>query len=91
MTEHPKAPEEAETPEMSAYIGTAIVEWTKRHGIKNASGAVVGDTAQALAALADTAAELVGRLPARGQRRVARAEFEHRFRKQIVTIGGRTD
>lgn len=81
-------PEAANPPAMSAYVATAIVEWSRRYGRKSADGQAVGDTAEALIALADTAGELVRRLPSRGQRRLARAEFEKRFRNQIVTVGG---
>lgn len=72
-------PKKEETPDLAAYIGVAIVEWFKRYGEKDAAGRPVADTARTLVALADTAGEVISRLPTRKERRLARAGFELRF------------
>lgn len=74
-------------PTLSTYVGVAIVEWFRRYGARNEAGEPVADTAQALAALAETAGELVARLPSREERRKARAGFETRFRRSHSAVG----
>lgn len=74
-------------PDLSAYIGVAIVEWYKRYGERDGGGQPQADTAQTLAALADTAGALVARLPSRDDRRQARAAFEARFRRAHTALG----
>jgi hypothetical protein len=89
----PEAPKDAPPPEAKAvpklavYVGIAIVEWFRRYGRRDAAGDPIGDTTAALEALADTAGELIGRLPAREMRRKARAGFEARFRRAHAAVG----
>lgn len=78
---------QTQPPALSAYIAVAVVEWFKRYGEKNEAGQPQADTAQSLVALAETAGELVARLPTREQRRLARASFEKRFRRAHTAMG----
>lgn len=66
---------------LSAYLGVAIAEWSKKQGAREVDASVV------LTALAETAGEVVARLPSREDRRTARAGFEKVFRRAHTALG----
>ena len=74
-------------PAFSDFLGVSVVEYFRRYGRKNVAGDPQGDITQTLAALAGTAGAVVAMLPGRDQRRMARAAFEMRFRRQIAALG----